>query len=266
MVKLAHIIEGLLLPGLAIVTLFVSMGDVFNFFHLIPVSQVPMILLILISLMLGTLAFIQNKCSEMLHMLEQLLVKTEQEQLRKNLARINPGLRKIVGDDYFPGLFQALETAITTGKVQVNGSSSFRLNFKRMLKAFPNATLLSTSSLATSYLWNEKDMEDALTHFINEGGKIKQIFFVRGAEEAASVEMQATLDLLNKIGITVHMVDSSRIPAHMKRYFIVESRGKIGWNIPVNDQGQVGLSEITADTAVTANYCKLFKTLWESGG
>jgi hypothetical protein len=107
-------------------------------------------------------------------------------------------------------------------------------------------------------------MEVALTRFIREGGKIKQIFFVRSPEEAASAELQITLELLKKIGITVRIVNSTRIPSSLKQYFIVESRRKIGWDIPVNDQGHVGLSFITAAPAVTANYCKMFETLWES--
>lgn len=266
MIKFMHFINGLLLPAMAITSLFVSLGDVFNFFHLIPVSQVPMIVLVLVSLMLGALAFIQNKCNEIQHTLEQLQLKTEHEQLKESLAHINLNLLKVIGDGYFSDMFNALETAIKSGKVQVNDSSSFRLNFKRMLKAFPNATFLSTSSLATSYLWNEKDMEEALSRFIREGGKIKQIFFVRSAEEAASKEMQVTLNLLKKIGIMVRVVNSATTPAYLKRYFIVESRRKIGWDIPINDQGHVGMSVITANTTATVEYCKMFETLWENNG
>ncbi len=193
MTKFMRFIEALLLPTIAIVSAVISLGDVFNVFHLIPSNQVPMIILVITSMGLGTLAVIMNKCNEMQDKLE----------------------------------------------------------------------LLSTSSLATSYLWNEKDMEDALARFIHEGGKIKQIFFVRSPEEAASPEMQVTLDLLKKIGITIRIVNSTRIPANLKQYFIVEARRKIGWDIPVNDQGHVGLSVITANPAVTANYCKIFETLWE---
>jgi hypothetical protein len=267
MTKFMRFIEVLLLPAIAVVSLVVSLGDVFNLFHLIPVSKLPMVILVIISIGLGTLAVILNKCNEMQSKLENLLSKAELEQMKEIITHINPNLRKVMGDGYFSGMFLALETAIKASKVQVNDSSSFRFNFKRMLKAFPRATFLSTSSLATSYLsylWNDRDTEVALAHFIREGGKIKQIFFVRSPEEAASAEMQFTLDILKKIGITVRIVNSTRIPSSLKQYFIVESRGKIGWDIPVNHQGHVELSVITAATAVTANYCKMFETLWES--
>lgn len=259
-------IDGLFLPAIAIVSLFVSLGDVFNFFHLIPVNQVSMVILVLVSMMLGALAFIQNKCNEMQHLLKQILLKAEQEQLKESLAHISPNLLKVVGDDYFSGMFDAMDKAIEDSKIYVNDSNNFRLNFKRMLRSFPSSTFLSTSSLATSYLWNEKDMEDALTRFIHEGGKINQVFFVRSAEEGASKEMQVTLDLLKKIGITVRIIQSEGIPAHLKRYFIVESHKKIGWDIPINDQGHVGLSVITANETATTNYCKMFEMLWESDG
>jgi hypothetical protein len=264
MAKFMRFIEVLLLPAIAIVSLVVSLGDVFNFFHLIPASQVPMIILVITSMGLGTLAVILNKCNEMQSKLESLLSKAELEQMKEIIAHINPDLRKVLGNNFFSGMLHTLQTAMKDSKVQVNDSSSFRLNFKHMLRAYPTATFLSTSSLATSYLWNEKDMEDALARFIYEGGKIKQIFFVRGPEEAASAEMQVALDLLKKIGITVRTVNGTRIPASLKQYFIVESRRKIGWDIPVNDQGYVGLSVITADATVTTNYCKMFETLWES--
>ncbi len=264
MTKFMRFIEVLLLPTIAIVSLVVSLGDIFNFFHLIAASQVPMIILVITSMGLGTLAAILNKSNETQGKLENLLSKAEMEQMEEIIMHINPDLRKVLGNNFFSGMFHTLQIAMKDSKVQVNDSSSFRLNFKRMLKAYSTATFLSTSSLATSYLWNEKDMEDALARFISEGGKIKQIFFVRSLEEAASAEMQVTLDLLKKIGISVRIVDSTRIPASLKQYFIVESRKKIGWDIPVNDRGHVGLSVITANAAVTANYCKIFETLWES--
>lgn len=264
MTKFIRFIEVLLLPAIAIVSLVVSLGDVFNFFHLIPASQVPMIILVIMSMGLGALAVILSKCNEMLSKLETLLSKAELEQMQEIITHINPDLRKVLGNNFFSGMFHTLQMAMKDSKVQVSDGSSFRLNFKHMLKAYPTATFLSTSSLATSYLWNEKDMQDALTRFIHEGGKIKQIFFVQSLEEAASAEMQVTIDLLKKIGITVRIANSTRTPANLKQYFIVESRRKIGWDIPVNDQGHVGLSIITANATVTANYCKMFETLWES--
>lgn len=257
-------IEVLFLPAIALVSLVVSLGDVFNLFHLIPAPQLPTIIMVIVSMGLGTLAVIVNKCNEIQSKLENLLSKAELEQMKEFIVQINPDLRKVLGDNFFADMFNTLQTALNESKVQVNDSSSFRLNFKHMLKAYPSATFLSTSSLATSYLWNEKDMEAALARFIRDGGKIKQIFFVRSLEEAASAEMQITLNLLKKIGITVRVVNCASIPASLKQYFIVESRGKIGWEIPVNDQGYVGASVITGAPSVTTNYRKVFETLWES--
>lgn len=264
MTKFMRFIEVLFLPAIALVSLVVSLGDVFNLFHLIPAPQLPTVILVIVSMGLGTLAVIVNKSNEMQSKLENLLLKAELEQMKEFIVHINPDLRKVLGDSYFASMFNTLQTALNESKVQVSDSSSFRLNFKHMLKAYPNATFLSTSSLATSYLWNEKDMETALTRFIHEGGKIKQIFYVRSLEEAASTEMQITLDLLKKIGITVRVVNSANIPASLKQYFIVELRGKIGWEIPVNDQGHVGASVITGAPTETADYRKVFETLWES--
>jgi len=264
MAKLMRLIESLFLPAIAIVSLVVSLGDVFNFFHLIPANQVPMLILVLLSMGLGTLVAILNKCNETANKMEHLLSKAELEQMEAIIAQINPDLRKVLGDSFFAGMFHTLQTAMQESKVQVNDSNSFRLNFKHMLRAYPTATFLSTSSLATSYLWNEKDMQEALARFIRDGGRIKQIFFVHGPEEAAKPSMHVTLDLLKGIGITVRIVDSTHVPANLKQYFIVESRRKIGWDVSVSDQEHGGMSVITAAPAITENYCKTFETLWES--
>lgn len=264
MMKFMRLIEGLLLPTVAVISLVVSLGGMFNLFHFVPANQVPMLILALLSMDLGTLAIILNKSNEIQNKLENLLSKAEMEQMKAIITQISPDLRKVLGDAFFANMFHTLQMAMKDSKVQVNDSSSFRLNFKRMLKAYPNATFLSTSSLATSYLWNEKDMEEALARFIREGGRIKQIFFVRGPEEAAKPEVEITLALLKKIGIDVRIVDRLRIPADLKQYFIVESRRKVGWDISVNDQGHGGMSVITAAPTTTSKYHKTFETLWES--
>lgn len=264
MANLTRFLEGLFLPVIAVVSLVVSLGGVFNFFHLIPTNQVPMLLLALLSMSLGTLATILNRCNEIRQKLEYLLSKAELEQMKAIMAQINPDLRKVLGDRFFANMFHTLQTAMQESKVQVNDSNSFRLNFKHMLKAYPTATFLSTSSLATSYLWHEKDMQEALARFIRDGGRIKQIFFVHSLEEAAKPEMQVTFTLLKEIGITVRIVNSMHVPASLKQYFVVESRGKIGWDVSLSDQGHGGMSVITASSAVTSNYCKVFETLWES--
>ncbi|MGB8346479.1 MAG: hypothetical protein WCD86_16460 [Ktedonobacteraceae bacterium] len=198
----------------------------------------------------------------MQHACEQLLSKTELECIHEFIGQINLELRKVAGDDCFTSMFFSLQRAMNVREVQVSDLTTFRLDFKRLLKEYPRATLFSTSSLATFHLWSEKSLVEELTRFIHEGGGIKQILFVKSLEEMASVEIEAMIDLLNRIGITARIVNSTRLPFHLKKHFIMESQKKICWEIPVNEQGQVGASVLTTDEQVIANYEKIFEKLW----
>jgi hypothetical protein len=60
----------------------------------------------------------------------------------------------------------------------------------------------------------------------------------------------------------VRVVNSASIPNDFKKYFLVESRKKIAWEIPVDHAGHVGSSVITANKQVTANCCTIFEKLW----
>lgn len=264
MPKFMRAIEGLLLPTIALVSLAVSLGDMFNLFHLVPVGQMPLLILLIVSMGLGSLSVIQNKCNEMRQDLERLLAKAELEQMDEIISQINLDLRKVLSEDYFVNTLKSLQMAMKERRVQLNDPNLFSFSFKQMLQSYPKATFFSTSSLATSYLWNDRAIEQALTCFIHGGGRIRQIFFVKSLEELASVEVVEVLKLLRTIRIDVQVVDSTHIPADFKKYFFVESKRKIAWEIPVDNQGHVASSVVTADEQTIANYAKIFEKLWRN--
>src|SRR5713226_4654699 len=133
MSKFMHFIEVLLLPAIAITALVISLGDMFNIFHLIPVGQIPMLILLTTSMALGSLSFIQNKSNEMHRDLERLLSKAELERMDEIIAQIDPDLRKVLSNDYFASILNFLQTAMKDHKVQVNDSTHFRFYFSQML-------------------------------------------------------------------------------------------------------------------------------------
>src|SRR5207244_3773365 len=99
--KLLHIIEALILPSIAIVTSIISVGDLFNIFHLIPAGNIPMLTLLLVSMALGSLCFIQNMCREIQRDLERLLCRTELEHMEETILQIHPALLRALNDDFF---------------------------------------------------------------------------------------------------------------------------------------------------------------------
>ena len=264
MSKLLHFIEVLLIPSIAIISAIVSLGDLFNIFHLIPEGYMPMLTLLLVSMALGSLCFIQNKCNELRRDLERLLCRVELEYMKETITQIHPALRRTLNDDFFLDIVHFFHTVVNESKVRVNNSARFRFYFQRTLQTYPKATFLLTSSLATSYLWEDVEIEDALTSFIHAGGKIKQVFFIKGLSELTSQKVQDMLTHQQRIGIEVHIVDSTSIPDNLKQYFLVESRKKIAWEIPVEHAGHVGSSVITANKQATASYSTIFNKLWNN--
>jgi hypothetical protein len=145
---------------------------------------------------------------------------------------------------------------------RTHNHAEFRLDFQRMLKAFPHTTLLSTNSRATFHLWNERSMFDALTRFIQEGGRIEQFFFVKDLEEATSAETKTMLDLLETAGITLHPMFSSSLSSEGKKHFIIESQEKFGWEIFIDEQGRAGMSHPISDEQAITHYQQIFENLW----
>jgi hypothetical protein len=145
---------------------------------------------------------------------------------------------------------------------RASNHAGFRLDFQRMLKAYPHATLLSTNSRATFHLWNERSMFEALTRFIQEGGRIEQFFFVKDLEEATSAETKTMLDLLETAGIILHPMFSSSLSPEGKKHFIIESQGKFGWKIFIDEQGRAGMSHRLSDEQAIAHYQQIFENLW----
>jgi hypothetical protein len=264
MSRFLHFIEALLLPLIAIISFIVSVGEFFNIFHLVSPGDIPILTFLLISTALGSLCFIQNKCNEIHRDLQRLLSRIELEQMKETIAQIHPNLLRVLGDEYFLDLVHFFHIVVNENKVQVNDFDRFSFYFKHTLQAYPGVTFLLTSSLTTPYLWNNTEIEDALTNFICSGGRIKQIFFVRDPAELSFQDTQTMLTHQRRMGIEVHVVNSTFVPGNFKQYFFVEEGKKIAWELPVDHAGHVGSSIITANEQTTGNYYATFEKLWNN--
>ncbi len=265
MSKLARFIEELLLPLIAAISLLVSVADLFGLFHLIPPASVPMLTLLLVSLALSALAVIQKRTAEINERTQLLLSKISLEQMAKEvIEQIDPGLRRVLKDDYFLDVVGFLYTAINDGKVPVNDIARLRFYYIRTLKCFQRATFLSTNSATAFTLWEDHAIENATTEFVRKGGIMKQIFFVKSDQERSLPTTQAKIARMQKMGVQVHIVNSAATPGDLKKNFIVESRGKIAWEMRVDDDGHVGSSIITTNQDLTTGYCRIFEKLLQS--
>jgi hypothetical protein len=151
MSKLARLIEALQLPIIAAISLLVLIADLFGLFHLIPTSSVPMLTLLLVSLALNALAVIQKRTAEINERTKLLLSRISIEQLEKEaIEEIDPGLRKVLQDEYFLDAIRFLITAINEGKVPVNDLASLRYYYIRTLNCFQGSTFFLN-------VWSELD-------------------------------------------------------------------------------------------------------------
>lgn len=272
MSKLARLIEELLLPIIAVISLLVSVADLFGLFHLIPPASVPMLTLLLVSLALNALAVIQKRTAEIIERIAEinertqlLLSKISLERMAKEvIEQVAPDLRLVLKDDYFLDIIGFLSTAINESKVPVNDIARLRYYYIRTLKCFQRATFLSTNSATAFTLWEDHAIENATIEFIRKGGIMKQIFFVKSDQERSLPTTQAKIVRMQKMGVQVHIVNSAATPGDMKKNFIAESRGKIAWEMRIDDDGHVGSSIITTNQDLTTGYCRTFEKLLQS--
>jgi hypothetical protein len=260
MKKFTKLIEAMLIPAIAIICLLISVADFFGLFNLIPSSRIPILTLLLMSLALSSLTTIHSKSAQSQHDVERLLSKIEPEHMDRVLQQIDPHLRKVLKEDYFIDILEFFQTAVEQSKVQLNDTTRFRFYFIRTLQAYPKATFLST----IPYLWKDPIIEEAIARFIQRGGNTVQVFFVKDSQECSSQPLQAILERQRKIGVQVHIINSTMIPGDLKKNFIAESRGKIAWEAHIHDDGSLGSSTITTNKHLTTSYCRIFEKLRES--
>jgi len=261
--KLARFIEELLLPVIAAAALLVSLADLFGLFSLVPVSRIPMLTLLLVSLVLNSLILIQRRLAMIYERTQRPFSKIELEQVAEEMiAQIDTDLRKVFKDDYFLDVVGFFLTAIKESKVPVSDITRLRYYYIRTLRNYSKATFLSTQCLEASLLWEDHVIEEATATFIRNGGKIKRIIFVKDAQELALQETRAIIERQRRIGVQVCIVNSSITPTDLKKNFFVESKGKIAWEMQVNN-GHLGAT-VTTNKQLATSYCSIFEKLRES--
>jgi hypothetical protein len=257
-------IEGLLLPVISITALLLSLTDVFGFFPFLPTSRIPALTLSIVSLVLTSLMFIQRRSTEIQEQTQRLLSRMVLEQMTNEvIEQIDPALRKVFKDDYFKEVIGFLLTAVKESKVQVNDITRVRYYYIRTLRQYSKATFLSTQCLSSFNLWDDPVIEEATASFIKAGGKVERIVFVKDASELDSEQVEKTIERQRKIGVRVHIINSAVIPADLKKNFIVESRGRIAWDIHADNSEHIR-AMVTTNKQLATSYYHNFEKLRES--
>ena len=256
-------VERLFLPIIVLIALVCSIISYFSpFSNFLTQNYIASTILFLVALILGSIAFIQSKITELQQKLDRISSAAEIEHMQNSLKQMNPTLRKIFEEHLLLKLIARFNEAVKDEKVTVDSGDQYRHYYISTLQAFPGATFYATSFLKVSYLWNDPVVEDALKDFIQKnGGKLTRIFFVRDSDDLNAPEIQEVLDRLCKIGVEVYWMPSNSVYSDLKRNFLVEANGAIAWETIMYEDLQLGDCIATTNQQETQRYCSIFARL-----
>lgn len=267
--KLISLIEHLLIPVMAILSLLITLADFLSLLNALPwlSSRIPIITLLIVSLSLSSLAIMQSKSNEITNKVadiqqdvQAILSNKELEDMRKSFARIDQNLRKVFEQDILQQL-DSFRLAVNESKFELTDMELFRHYYANTLKSFPRTTFLATSLPSSAYFWKNRSIEDEVAQFISKGGKMKRIFFIGGATELAATEVQEILTQQHNMGVEVYVADNTLIPNNLLVYFLVEAHGRIGWQAFIDETRRIRHVLATANPQETQRYCELFQRI-----
>jgi len=102
-------------------------------------------------------------------------------------------------------------------------------------------------------------MEQAIARFISGGGKMKRLFFITNEEELNNEEVKEILSTQVKIGVETYITDAQKAPAQLKRFFVVETRGKIAWEVFIGPDNRIVSVVAISDPSKTERYARIFQ-------
>ncbi len=259
MPKFMQRVERLFLPIIALIAFLSSVISYFPpFSNLLSQSSIVSTVLLLVSLILGSIAFIQSKVIELQHELHRVSTATEEERMRMLLKQMNPTLQKIF-DDRLQRMIRAYIAAVRSNKVTVDSGEEYRHYYINTLQEFPGAQFYAAGFLKVSYLWNAPDVENAIEDFIGQtGGRLTRILFVRDNDDLNAPEIQRVLDRQCKIGVEVYWIPSNSIFNDLKKNFLVEANGAIAWETIMYEDLELGDCIATTDQQETQRYRDIF--------
>ncbi|MDZ7336121.1 MAG: hypothetical protein ONB32_13300 [candidate division KSB1 bacterium] len=249
----------------------VSLLDLLGFLDAIPwlAAHIPTLTLLLVSILLGYMTSgIVNKLGVLESAVLDLRSYVHQETTEKIASlrsQLDPNLDVIFGE-HISDLLTSVERAITRRTFEFHDIDLFRYFYKRTLEAYPRATFLATSLPYQRYFWKNQPMEQAMARFIAGGGKIKRVFFISRPEELDNDEVKEILSTQVKLGVETYVADARVTPAHLRRFFVVETKGRIAWEVFIGPDNRIVSVVATSEPTETEKYARMYKELLELDG
>ena len=249
----------------------ISLLDLLGLLDTIPwlAARIPTLTLLLVSVLLGYLTSgVATKLGILESAVLDLRTYLHQETTEKIASlrnQLDPNLDVVFGE-HISDLLTSIERAVKERTFKFHDIDLFRYFYKRTLEAYPHATFLATSLPYQRYFWKNQPMEQAMARFITGGGKIKRVFFISRPEELDDGEVKGILSTQIEIGVETYIADARIVPAHIRRFFVVETRGRIAWEVFIGPDNRIVGVVATSDPLETEKYARMFKELLELDG
>lgn len=243
----------------------VSFLDLFGLLDSVPIikSRIPTLTLLLISGLIGYVTLLGSRVdsieSSMLtlqaHINQDTIekIKSLRNQLDKNL--------EIIYGDMISDSISNFERALRERTIHFNDLELFRYLYKRTLEKYPRATFLATSLPYERFFWRNQMMEDAIRNFIDDGGTMKRIFFIKNLEELNDEEVSQVIAAQCGIGVEVYVTVKDKIPRNLRRIFVVDQEKRIAWEVTVDQDSEITEVTATSNTLFIDEYIQCFETL-----
>lgn len=243
----------------------VSFLDLFGLLDSIPIikSRIPTLTLLLISGLIGYITLLGSRIDSIessvltlqAHINQDTIekIKSLRNQLDKNL--------EIVYGDMISDSISNFERALRERTIHFNDLELFRYLYKRTLEKYPRASFLATSLPYERFFWKNQMMEDAIRNFIDEGGTMKRIFFVKNLEELDDEEVSQVIAAQCSIGVEVYVTVKDKIPRNLRKIFVVDKEKRIAWEVIVDQDSEITEVTATSNSLFIDEYIQCFESL-----
>lgn len=255
---------------LAFSSVIVAGSDLFGILDLPWLKEkIPSITLILIASLIIYLAFERSarfsKISSTIDFIKLISVAEGIERIKLLRSEI-PSSFEYIFSDRFNESEEMYKDILTNKQFVENNKDRINYYYRKFLKTTSPDNYYSTSIPSTNYLWganNANSMIESNKEYVQNGGKIKRIFFVSKSDEG-SENLKKILDQQVEIGIDVYTAKLEDVPVRLRKLFVYTEKKEVGFEGTIDHNQDLIEIVFTTDKDKINKYETWFTQLIES--
>jgi len=173
-------------------------------------------------------------------------------------SQLDRNLDKIFGD-HVQSELNSISQALSSGRITVT-NEEFRWIYQETLRQFSKDEFRATSLPSNLYLWGDQAVNDAITSFIKNGGRMTRIFFVEDPDHL-NAEAEGIMTRQFRDGVTVYFLRRSDVPDDLSTLFLVDVSEALAWQATIDSSQRITLITATANRDEVDLYRKKFDRL-----